>query len=165
MGLFKYLKKRNFDETDEPQGKKSKTKPTLKFCVQEHHASHHHFDFRLEVDGVLVSWAVPKGPPKDSTEKRLAIHVEDHPFDYLTFEGTIPKGNYGAGTVKLWDIGVYEAEGAITDAESEKLMRQGLKKGHIDFVLHGKQLSGSYSLVRMQGKEDDNQWLFLKKKV
>ena len=164
MGLFKYLKKRNFDKTTEPEGKNKPANPTLKFCVQEHHASHHHFDFRLEVDGVLKSWAVPKGPPKDSTEKRLAIHVEDHPFDYLTFEGTIPKGNYGAGTVTLWDIGVYEAEGATTAAGTQTLMKKGLKNGHIDFVLHGKQLCGSYSLVRMHNTEGDNQWLFLKKK-
>ena len=169
MGLQKYHSKRDFSETSEPIGKKaSKSKPTLQFCVQEHHASRLHWDFRLEVDGVLKSWAVPKGPPQDTTEKRLAIHVEDHPFDYLTFEGTIPKGSYGAGTVELWDIGVYEYEGAESREESEKLMRKGLHAGQLNIILHGKKLKGAYSLVRIKGQDDednDKQWLFLKKKT
>lgn len=159
MGLKKYLSKRDFTQTSEPEGKKEpKKQKHLQFVVQEHHASHLHYDFRLELDGVLKSWAVPKGPPAEISEKRLAIQVEDHPFDYIHFEGTIPKGNYGAGTVKIWDKGTYEVEG------NESLMRKGLEDGHINFILHGKKLKGPYSLVRFNTENNQNQWLFLKKK-
>lgn len=163
MGLQNYRNKRDFNHTPEPPAKKqSKEQVELQFVVQEHHASHLHFDFRLEVEGVLKSWAVPKGPPQNASEKRLAIQVEDHPFDYLTFEGTIPKGSYGAGTVKIWDIGYYTAEEAKSVEESQRLMRKGLEEGHVKVLLHGKKMQGPYSLIRFKG-EDSNQWLFIKK--
>lgn len=165
MGLEKYWEKRDFKKTDEPLGKKrSGSQKHLQFVVQEHHASHHHYDFRLELDGVLKSWAVPKGPPTENNEKRLAIQVEDHPFDYIHFEGTIPKGNYGAGTVKIWDKGHYQAEEADSKEESEKQIRKGLREGHLNIILHGKKLKGIYSLVRMKTQDNKKEWLLIKKK-
>ncbi|MBY0264756.1 MAG: hypothetical protein K2P90_04950 [Holosporales bacterium] len=165
MGLKEYQKKRDFEKTKEPRGKSSKAHTDeLTFVVQEHHASHLHWDFRLEVEGVLKSWAVPKGPSLEPEVKRLAVQVEDHPLEYGSFEGTIPKGNYGAGTVQIWDNGTYEAEGADSPEESEKLMMQGLKKGHLNIVLHGHKLKGAYSLIRFHGEDKDNQWLLFKKK-
>lgn len=126
------------------------------FVMHEHHASHHHFDFRLEMNGVLVSWAVPKGPPEAPGERRLAIHVEDHALEYGMFEGTIPEGQYGAGTVKIWDGGPYTLTGG------------GVDKGRIDFVLDGKRMAGPYTLIKMAGRPGrpmkGNEWLFLKKK-
>lgn len=153
--LSLYQKKRKFDETSEPKPKlkKSSTKAKI-FCVQEHHARRLHFDFRLELDGVLLSWAVPKGPSMDPSDKRLAIHVEDHPMDYAHFEGTIPAGNYGAGTVEIWDEGTYIAD--------EKAMREGLKKGHLNFELKGKKLKGSFDLIKLKG-DDEKAWLLIKK--
>ena len=108
MSLKKYNEKRNFQKTKEPVGKKSKSNKKLKFCVQHHMASHDHYDFRLEMDGVLKSWAIPKGPSYNPQDKRLAVMVEDHPLSYRNFEGIIPPGEYGGGTVMLWDRGYYE---------------------------------------------------------
>jgi bifunctional non-homologous end joining protein LigD len=163
MGLQEYRRKRNFRESAEPKGnKKTSHENELQFVVQEHHASHLHYDFRLEVEGVLKSWAVPKGPSLDPSEKRLAVQVEDHPFEYRTFEGTIPKGSYGAGTVKIWDNGTYHAEGSSNRQESERLMLRGLQKGHLNFYMNGRKLNGGFSLVRMHG-DQSNQWLLIKK--
>jgi bifunctional non-homologous end joining protein LigD len=148
MSLEQYKKKRNFRKTPEPIGRSGQNSDILSFVVQEHHASHLHYDFRLEIDGTLKSWAVPKGPPLKIGEKRLAIHVEDHPLEYGKFEGTIPAGNYGAGEVFIWDQGTYRAQDA----------RYGYKKGHLMFELFGNRLRGEYSLV----KTKDNQWLFIK---
>lgn len=163
MGLLDYRKKRKLQNSPEPAGRKiTAGKGNLRFVVQEHHATHLHYDFRLEFKGLLLSWAVPKGPPLLSSEKRLAIQVEDHPLDYIDFQGTIPKGNYGAGTVKIWDKGSYEAENANSRNESENLIQKGLEEGHLSFVLNGEKLRGAYSLVRFRGKES-KEWLFIKK--
>lgn len=164
MSLATYNAKRHFGKTSEPEGKRlatGKQRP-LVFVVQKHQASHLHYDFRLEVDGVLKSWAVPKGPSLNPADRRLARMVEDHPFDYRTFEGTIPAGEYGAGTVMVWDQGPYAASGTADRANSEKQMRAGLEKGHLRFVLDGSKLKGEFSLVRMHGADDGN-WLLIKK--
>lgn len=160
MALQEYKKKRKFADTPEPASSKRKTGGQLHFVVQEHHASHLHYDFRLEMADVLKSWAVPKGPAMDPTIKRLAIQVEDHPYAYKDFEGTIPKGNYGAGTVKIWDEGTYEPIKAIKDPD--KYFRAGLKKGHISFMMHGHKLHGEFSLVKLENGSK-NQWLLIKK--
>lgn len=164
MGLKEYHQKRNFSQTAEPEGSQNSPHPgALEFVVQEHHASHLHYDFRLEVEGVLKSWAIPKGPSLDPSEKRLAIQVEDHPFEYRTFKGTIPKGNYGAGEVKIWDSGTYTATEATSRQESERLMLKGLKEGRLNFILHGQKLQGAYSLIRLRGNQG-KQWLLIKKR-
>lgn len=162
MTLKDYQNKRDFKKTSEPKGKaRSPRTKGLRFVVQLHQASHLHYDFRLELNGVLKSWAVPKGPSLNPAEKRLAIQVEDHPFDYRTFEGTIPEGNYGAGDVIVWDEGTYDAVGASSKTESEQLLEKGLEKGHLSFVLYGHKLQGEFSLVRLQDKP--KQWLLIKK--
>lgn len=161
MGLTKYRQKRNFKESPEPTGGKADS-PKLRFVIQKHAASHLHYDFRLELDGVLKSWAVPKGPSTDPEIKRLAMMVEDHPYDYRGFEGIIPSG-YGAGTVIIWDEGVYEAD--ETDAKDkrsqEKTLRKQLQSGKLKFTLHGKKLKGSYALVKTRGR-GENSWLLIK---
>lgn len=141
---------------------KTKQEKTPLFVVQKHDATHLHYDFRLEVDGVLKSWAIPKGPSLNPGDKRLAMQVEDHPYDYHDFEGVIAQG-YGAGTVMVWDEGNYMAVGASTFNESEKLMEEGLKKGHLSFVLNGHKLKGEFTLVHMHGTNKENQWLLVKK--
>jgi bifunctional non-homologous end joining protein LigD len=164
MGLKEYRQKRNFQETKEPAGRQiSARQGALEFVVQEHHASHLHYDFRLEVNGVLKSWAVPKGPSIDPAEKRLAIQVEDHPFEYRLFEGIIPAGSYGAGTVKIWDQGTYIAEGASTRQENEHLMQRGLQEGRLNIIMKGRKLKGAFSLIRLHGKTS-KQWLLIKKR-
>src|SRR6186713_1551216 len=142
MSLSLYNKKRKFSETPEPEGKEKSSAKGLRFVIQKHDASHLHYDFRLEMKGVLKSWAVPKGPSMNPDDKRLAVMVEDHPYDYKDFEGTIPEGSYGAGNVIVWDNGTYEAIGAKDAKDGEDLLLKGLKKGHIGIVLHGKKLKG-----------------------
>jgi bifunctional non-homologous end joining protein LigD len=164
MGLTKYNSKRNFKKTAEPSGKKitGKKKSTLIFVVQQHAASHLHYDFRLEMEGVLKSWAVPKGPSLNPDDKRLAMMVEDHPYDYKDFEGTIPEGNYGAGNVIVWDNGTYHPIETTDKEESEKILLKGLKKGHISFILEGKKLKGEFALIHMRSR-GENAWLLIKK--
>lgn len=159
MSLEKYSKKRNFDKTTEPRSGKNKEKGKLKFVVQRHHASHLHYDFRLEMDGVLKSWAVPKGPSLNPKDKRLAMMVEDHPFDYRTFEGTIPAGEYGGGVVHIFDEGTYEA----LDGGTEQDLEKGLLSGNLKFKMYGKLLKGEFALVRLKNA-DDNAWLLIKHK-
>jgi bifunctional non-homologous end joining protein LigD len=155
MTLTKYNRKRDFTITKEPKGaKKTPRKESLSFVVQEHHASHLHWDFRLEWKGVLKSWAVPKGPSMDPHTKRLAVEVEDHPLSYGSFAGTIPEGQYGAGEVYIWDKGTWDP---IEDAT------KGFKKGHLVFSLKGKKLKGVFHLVRTRGQGRNNQWLLMKK--
>jgi bifunctional non-homologous end joining protein LigD len=162
MKLSEYKKKRDFTKTAEPEGKVKKAGKELRFVVQKHDASRLHYDFRIEIGGVLVSWAVPKGPSADTSVKRLAMHVEDHPMDYIDFEGTIPKGQYGGGTVMVWDTGTYLAEGIDDYTESEKILKKMYREGNIKMTLNGQKLKGSYHLVHMKGKE--NQWLLMKGK-
>jgi bifunctional non-homologous end joining protein LigD len=162
MKLTAYRKKRNFNKTSEPAGKNRKTSEHLIFVVQEHDASHLHYDFRLEMEGVLKSWAIPKGPTMNPNDRRLAMMVEDHPFEYKDFEGTIPEGNYGAGNVIVWDNGEYHAADAGDDETGEKELLAGLKKGSLKFILHGKKLKGEFALVKMKGRQP-NAWLFIKK--
>ena len=163
MGLQKYNEKRDFEKTKEPKGIERASKGALRFVVQKHAASHLHYDFRLEIDGVLVSWAVPKGPSANPADKRLAMHVEDHPMDYIDFEGTIPKGEYGGGTVMVWDIGTYEPEGGEPVSKHNAVMKKQHASGSIKIVLHGKKLKGSWALVEMHGR-GENQWLLIKHK-
>ena len=160
MSLVKYKEKRNFKETTEPKGGGSKH-PQLVFVIQKHDATRLHYDFRLEMDGVLKSWAVPKGPSTDPATKRLAMHVEDHPFDYKDFEGIIPEGNYGAGTVIIWDQGTYEPLEKMEGkkAQEKHLLRQ-LKEGSLKVILHGKKLKGEWALVHT--KQSENSWLLIK---
>ena len=168
MGLSDYHKKRDFTKSPEPKGDEERDRAKRKgkarfFCVQKHLASHLHYDFRLEHNGVLLSWAVPKGPSLDPKTKRLAMHVEDHPIDYGTFEGVIPSG-YGAGIVMLWDVGTWEPESEDIDA--------ALRKGDLKFTLDGYKLKGSWVLVRTRGwgggrgssRDDGRSWLLIKHK-
>jgi bifunctional non-homologous end joining protein LigD len=161
MGLVEYKKKRSFTSSPEPTGGKT-NKSKLHFVVQKHAASRLHYDFRLEMNGVLKSWAVPKGPSLNPSEKRLAMLVEDHPFDYRKFEGIIPEGNYGAGTVIIWDQGTYEPlEEVKGKSAQEKVLLKGFKAGSLKFRLHGKKLKGEFVLVRTP-KRADNAWLLIK---
>lgn len=164
MSLSTYHKKRKFNATPEPKGKTTKAGKQLHFVVQKHDATQLHYDFRLEADGVLKSWAVPKGPSMNTADKRLAMAVEDHPFDYRTFEGIIPEGNYGAGTVMVWDEGNYLALGAKTAAESDKLIRAGIHKGELKFVLNGKKLKGGFAMVKTNFGGKGNSWLLFKER-
>lgn len=148
--LSKYNQKRNFNKTKEPMGKRSKKAKKLRFCIQHHIARKDHYDLRLEWNGVLISWAIPKGPSYNDKDKRLAIMVEDHPIDYRNFEGTIPKGEYGGGTVMLWDKGYWEPI---------KGYKPNFKEGPIKFILKGSRLKGIWTLVKLK---DDNNWLLIK---
>ena len=163
MALKDYNEKRKFDETSEPKGKTKKSKDKLIFVIQRHAASRLHYDFRLEMEGVLKSWAVPKGPSLDPKDKRLAMEVEDHPYDYKDFEGNIPEGNYGAGQVEVWDSGTYEPLDATSKLSSEKELLKELKAGSLKFVLHGKKMKGEFALVKMKNAEN-NAWLLIKHK-
>lgn len=161
MSLEKYKQKRSFSKTPEPTGGKSAGKKLL-FVVQKHQASHLHYDFRLELKGVLKSWAVPKGPSMNPEDRRLAQMVEDHPFDYKDFEGIIPEGNYGAGTVIIWDEGTYEpAESTGDKKQDEHLLMQQLYKGAMKIVLKGKKLKGEFVLVHTK-ERGENSWLLAK---
>lgn len=161
MSLTKYQSKRHFDTTPEPAGKpKPAGRGQLEFVVQKHHASHLHYDFRLELDGVMKSWAVPKGPSLNPKDKRLAMMVEDHPYEYRKFEGVIPKGNYGAGNVIIWDRGTYRP---LTETPDQaKTLKDQLKKGHLTFILEGQKLRGEFALIKTPYK-GDNAWLLVKK--
>lgn len=163
MGLRKYKEKRNFNNTPEPSGKEMASEGALKFVVQKHHASHLHYDFRLEMEGVLKSWAVPKGPSMNPNDKRLAMMVEDHPMDYRSFEGIIPPGNYGAGTVMVWDEGTYELPGEQDRRKGEKQLLSDLHKEKMHIILHGKKLKGEFMLFKMKDR-GENAWLLVKKK-
>src|SRR5947209_1695554 len=157
--LREYARKRSFDVTPEPKPevKKSASVKRHFFCVQRHDATRLHYDFRLEMDGVLKSWAVPKGPSLDPTRKNLAAHVEDHPVEYGGFEGNIPAGNYGAGSVMLWDRGWWELLGDVP-AEAQ------MARGDFKFRLHGEKLNGDFAIVLMKGRGKGNEWLLIKKR-
>jgi bifunctional non-homologous end joining protein LigD len=161
MSLDSYRKKRNFDATPEPAGRVRRAGRKRMFVVQKHAASHLHYDFRLEIGGVLVSWAVPKGPTLDPSSKRFATMTEDHPIEYSEFEGVIPEGHYGAGTVIVWDKGSFEPEGDLSPEEQ-------LAKGELKFELEGKKLRGAFVLVHMgrhHGKPGEkSRWLLIKRK-
>ncbi|SDD48786.1 bifunctional non-homologous end joining protein LigD [Mucilaginibacter pineti] len=162
MSLEKYAEKRDFTKTAEPKAGKSKDKNQLTFVIQKHDASRLHYDFRLEMDGVLKSWAVPKGPSTDPKTKRLAMMVEDHPYDYREFEGIIPQGEYGGGTVIVWDEGTYEPIEEIKGKkEQEKHLLQQLKSGSLKIKLHGEKLEGEFALVKTHGM-GENAWLLIK---
>jgi bifunctional non-homologous end joining protein LigD len=165
MALSLYNKKRNFSETPEPAGKEKTSKTALRFVIQKHDASSLHYDFRLEMDGVLKSWAVPKGPSLNPADKRLAMMVEDHPYDYRNFEGVIPEGNYGAGTVIVWDEGYYVpiAGQKLSKKEQEKILLKELEMGSLKLELHGQKLQGVYTL-RMLRKGEEKAWLLIKNK-
>ncbi len=170
MSLDEYKRKRRFETTPEPPPKLEK-KSTHRFVVQKHRASRLHYDFRLEIDGVLKSWAVPKGPSLDPADKRLAMQVEDHPVSYFDFEGNIPADNYGAGSVMVWDVGTWQPLSPVpvdgkyvpgNDAEANAM----LAKGDLKFRLKGKRLNGDFALIRMRGRRagsKGNEWLLIKK--
>ena len=159
--LAEYQKKRDFTRTLEPKGKSPVRRSTLAFVIQKHAARALHFDLRLELDGVMKSWAVPKGPSLDPTVKRLAMQVEDHPVEYNSFEGTIPAGEYGGGTVMLWDRGTYSFW--EDDPDPVERLREGYAKGDFKFELLGKRLKGTWVLVRIKrGSPDKPQWLLIK---
>jgi DNA ligase D-like protein (predicted 3'-phosphoesterase) len=160
--LEAYRRKRDFAKTSEPSGSgRKKTEGKPRFSVQKHRSKRLHYDLRLEVEGVLKSWAVPKGPSIDTREKRLAVPTEDHPLDYIDFEGTIPEGEYGAGTVIIWDIGTYENTTKI-DGE-EVPMAEALKKGHATVFLSGEKLKGGFALTRT-GRGKNERWILVKMK-
>ncbi|WP_343304663.1 DNA polymerase ligase N-terminal domain-containing protein [Chitinophaga niabensis] len=156
MSLAKYKQKRDFKQTSEPVSGKAEGKHI--FVVQRHHATRLHYDFRLEIDGALKSWAVPKGPSLNPADKRLAMEVEDHPYDYKDFEGQIPAGNYGAGYVYIWDKGTFE----LLDKKGNALKEW--KSGSMKVVLHGKKLKGEFAIVKMKGGREENAWLLIKHK-
>jgi DNA ligase D-like protein (predicted 3'-phosphoesterase) len=161
MSLDAYRRKRDFRRSSEPEGGTSPGSDDHRFVIQEHDASTHHYDFRLEVDGVLKSWAVPKGPSTDPFEKRLAVRTEDHPLDYIDFEGVIPEGEYGAGPVIVWDTGTWEDLKKDDDGHPVPLTDQ-LADGHATFRLHGEKVSGGYALIRTDMDDGDERWLLIK---
>jgi len=162
MSLREYNRKRKFDQTPEPRGRKAKAAKQLRFVVQMHDASRLHWDFRLEFDGVFKSWAVPKGPSLNPLDQRLAVHVEDHPLDYGSFEGIIPKGNYGAGTVVIWDEGTYVERSSGDPKSSDAAMTKNIDKGHLTFILHGHKLNGEFALIQLKKDASKKNWLLVK---
>jgi DNA ligase D-like protein (predicted 3'-phosphoesterase) len=161
--LKKYQKKRDFSKTREPPGKKKKGGKKPVFVIQKHDASRLHYDFRLEIDGVLVSWAVPKGPSTDPREKRLAVRTEDHPLEYADFEGVIPEDEYGGGTVLVWDRGSYRNLKEEAEDKEKISMADALEDGHLTVWLEGEKLQGGYALTRTNYRGKDN-WLLVKMK-
>jgi DNA ligase D-like protein (predicted 3'-phosphoesterase) len=160
--LEEYKGKRDFSKTPEPKGQSKKSSKKPIFVIQQHDASHMHFDFRLEVDGVMASWAVPKGLSTDPRDKRLAVRTEDHPLDYADFEGRIPEGEYGAGVVIVWDTGEYEN---MSHKDGRKVsLNKALEEGHAKVRLYGKKLKGGYALVHTRMRGDKNNWLIVKEK-
>lgn len=158
MSLKEYQEKRRFNSTPEPEADHTESPSRMPvFVIQKHEASHLHFDFRLEVDGVLKSWAVPKGPSMNPKDKRLAVEVEDHPLSYAHFEGVIPEGNYGAGTVEIWDSGTYALINESRDISA------AFEKGILEFRLHGHKLKGLFNLVRTNMDDKDKNWLLMKR--
>lgn len=164
MGLAAYRKKRDFKRTPEPADKKKAGKgKQLTFVIQRHNATRLHYDFRLEMEGVLKSWAIPKGPSMNPNDKRLAMMVEDHPYDYGSFKGEIPEGNYGAGLVEIWDKGTYEYIGIPDNISAEKKILADLQKGSLKFIIKGKKLKGEFALVKLRGETfPENAWLLIK---
>ncbi|MGE5343939.1 MAG: DNA polymerase ligase N-terminal domain-containing protein [Candidatus Omnitrophota bacterium] len=166
MSLSDYQRKRNFKKTPEPAGIKKTQKKELIFVVQRHKARHLHYDLRLEMQGVLKSWAIPKGPSMNPADRRLAMMVEDHPYDYRTFEGIIPEGNYGAGIVEIWDQGTYiPLTSDKKKPTTENVLVKWIKKGSLKFILQGKKLKGEFALVKIKPRDDheeDNVWLLIK---
>ena len=167
MTLKEYNKKRNFKKTSEPKPKiANKKSQKLIYCIQKHHASHLHYDLRLEINGVLKSWAVPKEPPKTKGVKRLAIQTEDHPLGYEKFEGEISEGQYGAGKVKIWDFGTYELknrDAKTPQAYPETFFKKMFTEGKIEIIIHGKKLKGNYVLIKTHyGSKPEKSWLFMK---
>jgi DNA ligase D-like protein (predicted 3'-phosphoesterase) len=156
--LGRYHEKRDLSRSSEPEGSADAKGDAWIFVIQQHDASSLHYDFRLEVDGVLKSWAVPKGPSTDPSERRLAIATEDHPLDYAEFEGTIPEAEYGGGTVLIWDRGTYRSIASTKD--SQRPMAEALEDGHALVWLEGEKISGGYALQRMD--DDKDQWLLIK---
>lgn len=163
MTLKKYKSKRNFTKTPEPSDETSAADQNQPiFVVQKHFASHLHFDFRIETGKVLKSWAIPKGLEEDIYAKKLAIETEDHPIEYANFEGEIPKGQYGAGKVEIWDKGIFKN---ISSKDGKEIsLNQAIKNGHINLDLKGTKLQGEYTLIFYQDKNGKKQWLFIKKK-
>jgi bifunctional non-homologous end joining protein LigD len=161
LSLSRYKRKRDFSRTPEPTARISKSRGKPVFVVQEHHASRLHYDLRLEADGVLKSWAVPKQPTLDTSAKRLAVHVEDHPLQYAKFSGQIPEGEYGAGKVRIWDKGTYQ--NLLASKTPPKTVTEGIEEGHVEVTLHGRKLKGKFALVRMNGGKNTN-WLLIKMK-
>ena len=160
--LGTYRGKRDFTRTAEPRGGGRARSPELAYVIQKHDASHLHFDLRLEVDGVMKSWAVPKGPSVNPAVRRLAVQVEDHPIEYNAFEGTIPEGEYGGGTVMIWDRGTYRYGGE--DPDPMHGIREGLREGKFEFVLAGRRLKGAWVLIRTARRGSKPQWLLIKQR-
>lgn len=167
--LAPYRSRRDFRRTPEPSGRRRDGGPAFRardnpiFVVQEHEATSHHYDFRVEVDGALASWAVPKGPSTDPREKRLAVRTEDHPMDYADFEGVIPEGEYGAGTVLVWDAGPYRNL-SVNDDGAELPIAEALERGQAEIWLEGRKLRGGYALVHAALRGDPRSWLLVKMK-
>lgn len=157
--LKEYKNKRNFNNTTEPKGKKIKRNDVLIFVIQKHDATNLHYDFRIEVDGVLKSWAIPKGPSTNPSQRRLAMPTEDHPFEYKDFEGVLSKNNYGAGEVIIWDRGTYYN----LKENNSPTIKESLEKGHVTIFLEGEKLKGGYALIRTS-KGKDERWILVKMK-
>jgi len=168
MALAVYNKKRNFKKTPEPKGKGG-NKNQFRFVIQRHDASRLHYDFRLELGGVLKSWAVPKGPSMNPADKRLAVMVEDHPVSYINFKGEIPEGNYGAGTVEIWDKGLFLPIDKNHEKITEKQALEAIKKGELKIFLKGDKLEGEFVFVRLKkagfsNEQSEKNWLLIKHK-
>ncbi len=164
MSLKEYNRKRNFDQTTEPPGQLRPSVGDLRFVIQMHEATRLHFDFRIEFDGSFKSWAVPKGPSLNPNDQRLAVFVEDHPIEYGGFEGIIPKGNYGAGTVMIWDAGTFHERSSSSSEESTRKLIAGLAKGHITIVLSGRKIGGEFAFIKIKDSPDPKAWLLVKKR-